>query len=128
MADTLSNVFNVVDIARKVGHTSCVISPSSKLIVGLLKIMKESGYVDNYELINDARGGFIKVDINESINKCKAIRPRFPIKASEITKFEKRFLPALNFGVIIMSTNKGLMTNDEAKKMNIGGVPLAYVY
>ncbi len=128
MADTLSNIFNVMNISRRVGHTSCVVSPSNKLVINLLKMMKDSGYLDNFELINDARGGFIKVEINESMNKCKAIRPRLPIKASEITKYEKRFLPALNFGIIILSTNKGLMTNEEAKKLNMGGVPLVYVY
>ncbi len=128
MADVLSNVLNVIDVARSVGHRECIINPSSNLIVGLLEIMKKNGYLEKYEVISDSKGGFIKVTVSENLNKCKAIRPRIPIKSEEITKYEKRFLPAFGFGLIILSTNNGLITNDEAKKTRKGGSLLAYVY
>ncbi|MCL5016702.1 MAG: 30S ribosomal protein S8 [Candidatus Parvarchaeota archaeon] len=128
MADILSNVLNVIDVSRSVGHRECVINPTSKLIINLLEILKQNKYLEGYEPINDSKGGFIKVTISENLNKCKAIRPRVPIKAEEITKYEKRFLPAFGFGIIILSTNSGLITNDEAKKNRKGGNLLAYVY
>ena len=128
MADSLSTIFNTINVARRMGKKSCVVSPSSKLLINLLEIVKKNGYIDNYEIINDVRGGFIKIDINEHLNTCKAIRPRMPIKAGDIVKYEKRYLPALGFGLIFLSTNKGVITNEEAKRLMIGGNLLAYVY
>ncbi len=128
MVDSLSTVFNTIYVARKVGKKSCVVSPNSKLLISLLEIIKKNGYIDNYEIINDVRGGFVKIDINEHLNKCKAIRPRMPIKAGDLVKYEKRYLPSFGFGLILISTNKGVMTNEDAKKMMIGGSLLAYVY
>jgi small subunit ribosomal protein S8 len=46
----------------------------------------------------------------------------------EFDKFEKRYLPARGFGIIIVSTNKGIMTLEEAKEKRIGGRLLAYCY
>ena len=42
--------------------------------------------------------------------------------------FEKRFLPAKDFGVLIISTNKGLLTQKQAKEQNVGGALVAYCY
>ena len=128
MVDSLSTIFNTINVARKVGKKSCVVSPNSKLLINLLELIKTAGYIDNYEIINDVRGGFVKIDINEHLNKCKAIRPRISIKAGDIVKYEKRYLPALGFGLILLSTNKGVITNEEAKRLMIGGSLLAYVY
>lgn len=128
MVDSLSTIFNTINVARKVGKKSCVVSPNSRLLLSLLDIIKKNGYINNYEVINDVRGGFVKIVINEHLNRCKAIRPRIPIKAGDIVKYEKRYLPALGFGFILISTNKGIMTNEEAKQLMIGGSLLAYVY
>jgi small subunit ribosomal protein S8 len=128
MVDSLSTIFNTINVARSVGKKSCVISPSSKLLISMLEIIKKNGYIDNFEIINDVRGGFVKIEINEHMNKCKSIRPRMSIKAGDIVKYEKRYLPAFGFGIILLSTNKGVITNEEAKKLMIGGNLLAYVY
>ncbi len=128
MADTLSNVFNVIDVAKNNGKKTCVVSPVSQFLIRILDILKNNGYLNKCEVISDSRGGFIKLELSEDLNKCKAIRPRLPIKAEELTKYEKRFLPALGFGMIVLSTNKGLMTNKEAKQLRVGGTLIAYVY
>ncbi len=128
MTDVLSDVFNTIYVARRSGKKSCVIRPSSKFLIKLLDIVKNNSYIKNYEIISDSRGGFIKVELSEDLNKCKAIRPRLPIKAAEIAKYEKRYLPALGFGIIILSTSKGLMTNREANNLRVGGTLVAYVY
>ena len=43
-------------------------------------------------------------------------------------KFEKRYLPAKDFGILLVTTNKGVMTHEEAKKNHVGGKLLAYVF
>lgn len=128
MADVLSSVFNTMDVARKNGKHTCVVSPASQFLIKLLDIIRNNGYIKKYEIISDSRGGFIKIELSDDLNKCKAIRPRLPIKSKEIVKYEKRLLPSLGFGMIILSTSKGLMTNTEAKQSRVGGSLIAYVY
>jgi small subunit ribosomal protein S8 len=128
MSDSLSNVFNIINVARKNGKKTCVVSPVSRFLIKILDIVKNNDYIKKYEIINDSRGGFVKIELSDDLNECKAIRPRLPIKAEEVTKYEKRYLPSLGFGLIILSTNKGLMTNNEAKQLRVGGTLIAYVY
>ena len=54
--------------------------------------------------------------------------PHFPVKYRELEKWEKRYLPALNFGFLIMTTNRGIMASDQAKRERVGGRLLAYIY
>jgi small subunit ribosomal protein S8 len=56
------------------------------------------------------------------------VKPRYQIKKDEFERFEKRFLPARGFGIIIISTVKGLMTHEQAKQLNLGGTLISYCY
>ena len=60
--------------------------------------------------------------------KCGAIKPNFSVKKDGFEKFEKRYLPAKDFGVLIVSTSQGIMTHVEAKEKKLGGKLIAYVY
>lgn len=124
LVDALSTIKNADDM----GKEECVISPWSKLIEGVLNIMEEKGYIGGFEKIEDGRGGKLVIELTGKINKCGAISPRFPIKRTEIEKMEKRFLPAKDFGFLILTTPKGLMTNKGIKEAGIGGKLLAYFY
>ena len=55
------------------------------------------------------------------------IRMNLELK-DEFEKFEKRYLPAKNFGILIVTTPEGIMTHNEAKERGIGGRLLAYMY
>jgi small subunit ribosomal protein S8 len=126
--DTLANALTIIMNAEKTGKSECVIKPASKQIREVLKIMKDNGYIGDYEFIEDNRGGILKVKLIARINKCGVIKPRFSYTLNEIEKFEKRYLPSKDFGMMIVSTNKGMMTHIEAKNKNLGGVLIAYVY
>ena len=52
----------------------------------------------------------------------------FSVQRSEYEKWESRYLPAQDFGLLIMSTNQGVMNHYEAKKERIGGRLLAYIF
>jgi small subunit ribosomal protein S8 len=60
--------------------------------------------------------------------ECKAIKPRFTVDKTTIEKYRRRYLPSRNFGTMILSTNKGLMTHEEAFEEKIGGCLIAYFY
>lgn len=124
IADALTRINQVQDI----GRMNCKISPVSNLLKKVLKIFKDEDYVQDFEIINDGKGGIIKLDLTGQINECGAIKPRFSVSKDTYEKFEKRFLPAKDFGLLIVSTTEGVMTHHQAKKEGIGGQLIAYVY
>lgn len=124
LVDALSTIKNSEDRGKK----ECIISPWSNTIEGVLEIMEEKGYIKGFEKVEDKRGGKVVIKLNGRINKCGAITPRFPVKKTEIKAMEKRYLPAQNFGFMVLTTSEGLITNIQAKKENLGGKLLAYFY
>ena len=126
--DTLNDAMSVIRNAEKVGKGECVIRPSSKLIGRVLKVMQENGYIRQFELVNDGRSGLFKIALAGQINDCGVIRPRFSVKMADLEKYESRYLPAQDFGVLILTTTKGVVTHMDAKKGGVGGKLLAFVY
>lgn len=126
--DTLSLALSKIGNAEKVGKRDCTIKPVSKVIKKVLQIMNEQRYIGNYEESLGRRGGSLHVHLIGSINKCGTIKPRFSTALNEFEKWEKRYLPAKDFGILIISTPKGVMTHEEAKKKRMGGKLVAYCY
>lgn len=126
--DPLADALSAIKNAERVGKKECIVKPASKLIGNVLKIMKEEGYIEEFEFIDDGKAGIFKVKLKGRINNCNAIKPRFPVKKNEFEKWERRFLPARDFGILIVTTSKGVMTHREAKEVGIGGSLLAFVY
>jgi small subunit ribosomal protein S8 len=128
LLDPLADALSIIKNAETIGKPECTISPASKLIGSVLKVMKDNGYIGEFEFIDDGKSGHFKVQLKGKINKCGVIRPRHAVKNIEFEKWEKRFLPARGFGSIIITTPDGVMTHDEARENGIGGELLAYVY
>jgi len=126
--DTLNDAMSVIRNAEKVGKGECVIRPSSKLIGRVLKVMQENGYIRQFEMVNDGRSGMFKIALAGQINNCGVIRPRYSVKVADLEKYESRYLPAQDFGVLILTTTKGVVTHADAKKGGVGGKLLAFVY
>ncbi len=126
--DPLANALSSLKNAEIKGKGICNIQPSSKLIGGVLTLLKEKGYISNFERIDDGKSGLFKVQLKGNINDCGVIKPRYPIKKEDLDKWESRYLPAQHFGLLILTTTKGIVSQDEAKKNGIGGKLLAYVY
>lgn len=102
--------------------------PSSKLIVDTLRTMKENNYIGEFEVIDDKLGGKVRVQLIGKINHCGIISPRFSVSKSNYSLWERRFLPAVGIGILIVSTPKGVMTHINAEKISTGGRLLGYVY
>jgi small subunit ribosomal protein S8 len=125
--DPLANALSLILNAEKASKSSCTIS-SSGVIKCVLNIMKKHGYIGEFKETDKSRGGIIEVKLIGNINKCGVIKPHFSVKIDQYEKYESRYLPAANFGIIIISTSSGLMTHPEAKKKGIGGKLVAYCY
>ncbi len=126
--DMLSNAMVAIKNAEMAGEDRCVIKPASKLIGNVLKVLMDHGYIKSFEYVEDHKGGMFIVELAGRINDCGAVRPRFSAKVVEYEEYEKRFLPARDFGILVVSTTKGVMSQIEARQRRLGGVLLAYVY
>jgi small subunit ribosomal protein S8 len=126
--DPLANALSAMKNAEIKGKGSCIIQPSSKLIGGVLNLLKEKDYISEFEFVDDGKAGVFQVSLKGNINNCGVIKPRYPIKRDELDKWESRYLPAQHFGLLILTTTKGILSQDEARKDGIGGKLLAYVY
>jgi small subunit ribosomal protein S8 len=128
MNDTLSNALALINNYELIKKADILIKPTSKLIKNALEIMKEKGYIGDFEEIIDGRGNHLNVKLLGKINKCGAIKPKYSVKKENYEKYERRYLPAKDFGILIVSTQQGLMTHLSAKEKSLGGRLLAYVY
>ncbi len=131
MLDPLANALTTIYNNELRGNREALIMPASKLIANVLKVMQREGYVGEFEYIDDGRWGKIRVRLLGRINKCGAIKPRFPISYRELLRlpdWARRYLPSRDVGILIISTPHGLMTHKEAVEKRSGGILLAYVY
>ncbi len=123
--DLLSDAMYVINSAENIGKNSCVVR-KSKLVHSVLEVIKNAGYIGDFNASEDGRT--IEVHLLGKINRSRAVRPRFVVKKGDHEKWENRYLPAKSFGILIISTSKGVMNQEDAKKAGIGGRLLAYVY
>jgi len=123
--DPLAAVMTKIINAERIGRREVVV-PASKMIKKILTIMNDNNYVGSFDEIDDGKG--LKVNLLGNVNKCGVIKPRFSTKKNQLEKWEKRYLPAKDFGIIFVSTPQGVVTHNEAKEKNTGGKLLAYCY
>lgn len=125
--DQLLSALSKIMNAEKDGNRECYV-PKSNLIKDAIDIMNDNDYIGDYEVIEDGKGGKLKVNLIGNINDCSSIKPRFNAEVDEIEKWERRYLPARGFGILLISTSEGVLTHDEAKEEEVGGKLLAYCY
>ena len=126
--DTLSNGLTTIINNEIRNKNECILTPASKLLGSVLRIMQFNGYIGEIEFIDDGRAGKFKIQLLGRLNKCGAIRPRSSVKASDFEKWEKKFLPSKDVGLLVVSTPKGVFSHRDAKTNRVGGKLLAYIY
>jgi len=128
LLDPLANAMSCIKNAESTGKSSCVVKPASKLIGAVLKVMKGAGYVKDFEFVDDGKSGMFIVGLQGKINRCGVIKPRTSVKRMDFERYEQRFLPARDVGILIVTTPEGVMAHEKSKDREIGGSLLAYVY
>jgi len=124
--DPLAAMLNDLTNCKKAGKSETIAIPVSKLMIEVLKILKKHGYINDFKI---EEGKFKKAIIKiGKIHKCHAIKPRFYVNMKNIDRYVKRYLPARDIGIVIISTNKGLKTHEEAIREGVGGCLIAYCY
>lgn len=127
IADYLTRIRNAVMANHKV-----VEIPASNMKKDLTRILFEKGYILNYKFEEQGPQGNIKIALKYNPeNKMSAIKSLQRISRPGLRKYvDKDHLPRVlnGLGVAIISTSQGLMTDKEARSLNIGGEVLCYVY
>jgi len=124
LADCLKNMYN----AEKRGKRQVLIRPCSRVIVKFLQVMQKHGYIGEFTIVDDHRGGKIVVELIGRINKCGVISPRFDVPYYEIEQWIVNLLPSRQFGHIVMTTAFGIMDHEEARRKRTGGKILGFFY
>ncbi|HIS83334.1 30S ribosomal protein S8 [bacterium] len=126
IADMLTRIRN----ANMVSHEK-VEMPSSKLKVELAKLLKEEGFITDYEVKEVGKFKVLTVILKYDMNKKPVITKLERISKPGLRNYSKaKNLPKVlgGMGIAIVSTSKGLLTDRKARKENIGGEVLCYVY
>jgi small subunit ribosomal protein S8 len=126
--DPLANVLSHIMIEDKKGKKVITLRNNSKLIREVLTILKDKKYLGEFKVIDDGKAGIIELNLLGAINKIGVIKPRYSVRLEDYIKFEKRYLLAYGFGFLIVSTNQGMMTQEQAIEKKLGGRLIAYVY
>jgi len=124
LANALSKILNYDRISKRI----CWIIPGSKIVKEILGILNTHQFVGEFKEISGTKRTYFKLSLLGNINKCGVIKPHFNVGKDGFEKYEMRYLPARNIGIIIVSTSQGVMTHTEAKSRGIGGKILAYCY
>ena len=130
VTDTIADMLTRIRNANAMRYNEVSV-PASKLKIELARILKEEGFIEDYKIVDKDVQGNIVLTLKYGKNKERVItglkrisKPglRVYAKSSEIPK-------VLNgLGIAIISTSQGIMTDKEARKQNLGGEVLAYIW
>lgn len=127
IADFLTRIRNAVMAKHRV-----VEIPASNVKKEMTKVLFEKGYILNYKFEETGPQGTIKIALKyHPISKIPAIKSLTRISKPGLRKYvPSDELPRVlnGLGIAILSTNKGIMTDKEARTMNVGGEVLCYIY
>ncbi|MDD6879697.1 MAG: 30S ribosomal protein S8 [bacterium] len=130
VTDTIADMLTRIRNANAMRYTDVSV-PASNLKIELARILKEEGYINDYKVVKNNVQGTIELTLKYGEKKERVItglkrisKPglRVYAKSDEIPK-------VLNgLGIAIISTSKGIMTDKDARKQNLGGEVLAYIW
>lgn len=127
IADFLTRVRNAYRAGNKVVEV-----PSSKMKVAITKILCEKGYILSYKVVEGTPSNTIKIALKyHPQTKQAAIKKIVRVSTPGLRQYTdvKEMTRVLNgLGIAILSTSKGVITDKEAKDLNVGGEVVCYVY
>jgi len=130
MTDPIADFLTRIRNANMVCHETVEI-PSSKMKVAIASILKEEGYIKDFEVIDDARQGIIRIYLKYGPNKERVITGLKRISKPGLRVYVKKDeIPKVlgGLGTAVISTSRGLMTDKQARKEGVGGEVICYIW
>ena len=130
MTDPIADMLTRIRNANTVGHETVEI-PASKMKKAIAEILKEEGYITDFDVIEDDKQGMIKVTMKYGANKERVISGIKKISKPGLKVYAKaNDVPKVlgGLGIAIISTSKGIVSVKEARKLGVGGEVICYVW
>ncbi|KAF2285163.1 hypothetical protein P3X46_007655 [Hevea brasiliensis] len=124
----LNDALRTIVNAEKRGKASVELRPISTIMSSFLKIMKDRGYIKNFQVYDPHRVGRITVELQGRIKDCRALTYRQDIKAKDLEAYRLRILPTRQYGYVVITTPDGVLDHEEAIGRNVGGQVLGYFH
>ena len=126
VADMLTRIRNANDSKHETVSVPC-----SKMKLAIAKILLDEGYIKAYDVVEDEKQGMMTITLKYGANKQKVISGLKRVSKPGLRIYSsKEDMPKVlkGMGIAIVSTSKGIMTDKEARKNNVGGEVLAFVW
>jgi len=130
MSDPIADLLTRIRNASRAEHEKVDV-PASKLKVKIVELLKEEGFIKNYRLIEDAKQGVLRVYLKYGVGNEKMISGLVRVsRPGRRVYVGKDKIPSIlgGMGVALLSTSRGVMTDRESRKQQLGGEVLAYVW
>ncbi|RVW51899.1 40S ribosomal protein S15a-5 [Vitis vinifera] len=147
----LNDALRTMVNAERRGMAKAHLQPISTVMTSFLKIMKDHGYIKDFQVYDPHRVGKITVELQGRINDCRALTYRQDLKAKDIEKYTANKLPtrqlcacgddelysaaiagptpaSASWGYVVITTPNGVLDHEEAAQQNVGGQVLGYFY
>jgi small subunit ribosomal protein S8 len=130
MTDPIADLLTRIRNAIQAGHDQLVV-PRSKLKLEVVNLLKSEGYVEDFQVVEDARQGLIRIHLRYDDGNNAVIRGLTRISKPSRRKYVgKHDIPRVRdgLGVAILTTPRGVLTDSEARREGVGGEVLCYVW
>ena len=130
ISDVIADMLTRIRNANDAKHESVDI-PASNLKKSIAEILLEEGYIKNFQIVEDGKQGIIRVTLKYAAGKQKVIHGLKRVSKPGLRIYSNcEDMPKVmnGLGIAIVSTSKGVMTDKKARKANVGGEVLAFVW
>lgn len=130
MTDPIADMLTRLRNANSVYHEKVEI-PGSKIKVAIANILKEEGFIKDFDFVQDSKQGLLRVNLKYGPNREKVITGIKRISKPGLRVYAKNDqLPRVlgGLGIAIVSTSKGIMSDKQARRAGLGGEVIAYVW
>ncbi|KAJ4964976.1 hypothetical protein NE237_016825 [Protea cynaroides] len=124
----LNDALRTIVNAEKRGKATANLQPVSEVMASFLRIMKDRGYIKNFQVSDPHRVRRISVELQGRVTDCRALTYRQDIKAKDIEDYRIRMLPTHQWGYVVITTPNGVLDHEEAIRQNVGGQVLGYFH
>jgi small subunit ribosomal protein S8 len=129
ISDPIADMLTRIRNASKAKHEKVDI-PASRTKTEIAQILKEHGYIKNSKIIDDGRQGVLRIYLKYDENDMGVIKLRRISKPGRRVYVDRLHVPRVldGMGISILTTSKGILTDSQAKKLNVGGEVLCHVW
>ena len=130
ITDSIADMLTRIRNANSAKHDTVQI-PASNIKKSIAQILVDEGYIKSFKVIEDGKQGIIEIALKYGPNKSQVITGLRRVSKPGLRIYSNcEDMPKVQngLGIVILSTSKGIMTDQDARKANVGGEVLAYIW